>query len=49
MVGCGATNGHLRAGEYQQALEVYSRVVNEFSRRVMIETIRVARCNRAAC
>ncbi|KAJ6512568.1 hypothetical protein C8R45DRAFT_323528 [Mycena sanguinolenta] len=42
-------NTHFRAGEYEKALEIYSNIINQYSKRVMIETIRVARCNHAAC
>ncbi|KAJ7817749.1 hypothetical protein B0H14DRAFT_2841581 [Mycena olivaceomarginata] len=42
-------NTHFRAKEYQKALDIYSDIINQYSKRVMIETIRVSRCNRAAC
>ncbi|KAF8173592.1 hypothetical protein K438DRAFT_1980850 [Mycena galopus ATCC 62051] len=42
-------NIHFRAGEYKKALEIYTSIINTYSKRVMVETIRVARCNRAAC
>ncbi|KAJ7883943.1 hypothetical protein B0H13DRAFT_2046057 [Mycena leptocephala] len=42
-------NAHFRAKEYQRALDLYSTIINQYDDRVMHETIRIARCNRAAC
>ncbi|KAK7006232.1 hypothetical protein R3P38DRAFT_3037446 [Favolaschia claudopus] len=44
-----SANAHFRAKEYQKACDIYSEIIDRFSGRVMIETTRVARCNRAAC
>jgi hypothetical protein len=35
--------------KYQRALDLYSTIINQYDDRVMHETIRIARCNRAAC
>ncbi|KAJ7157615.1 hypothetical protein C8R43DRAFT_1125292 [Mycena crocata] len=42
-------NAHYRAGEHQKALDLYSSIINQYDDRVMINTICIARCNRAAC
>ncbi|KAJ6514726.1 hypothetical protein DFH09DRAFT_252689 [Mycena vulgaris] len=42
-------NAHFRAKEYQAALDLYSSIINQYDDRVMHDTIRIARCNRAAC
>ncbi|KAJ7683648.1 hypothetical protein B0H17DRAFT_29072 [Mycena rosella] len=44
-----AANAHFREKEYQKALDLYSSIINQYDDRVMLDTIRVARCNRAAC
>ncbi|KAJ6466846.1 hypothetical protein C8R45DRAFT_1219202 [Mycena sanguinolenta] len=42
-------NIHFRAGQYEQALEMYTGLINRYSKRPLLETVRLARCNRAAC
>jgi tetratricopeptide (TPR) repeat protein len=42
-------NVHFRAKEYEKALDLYSSIINQYDDRVMINTINIARCNRAAC
>ncbi|KAJ6620047.1 hypothetical protein B0H10DRAFT_2023420 [Mycena sp. CBHHK59/15] len=42
-------NTHFRAKEYQKALDLYTSIINQYDDRVMIDTINVVRCNRAAC
>ncbi|KAJ7111903.1 hypothetical protein C8R44DRAFT_985351 [Mycena epipterygia] len=42
-------NVHFREKDYQKALDLYSSIINQYDDRVMLDTIRIARCNRAAC
>ncbi|KAJ7759387.1 hypothetical protein DFH07DRAFT_817479 [Mycena maculata] len=42
-------NAHFRNKEYQKALDLYSSIINQYDDRVMLDTISIARCNRAAC
>ncbi|KAJ6459465.1 hypothetical protein C8R47DRAFT_1162058 [Mycena vitilis] len=44
-----AANIQFRAGAYQTALDLYSSIITQYDDRVMMETINIARCNRAAC
>ncbi|KAJ7447088.1 hypothetical protein B0H11DRAFT_2083263 [Mycena galericulata] len=42
-------NVHFRNKEYQKAVDLYSSIINQYDDRVMLATISVVRCNRAAC
>ncbi|KAJ7041788.1 hypothetical protein C8F04DRAFT_1078710 [Mycena alexandri] len=42
-------NVHFRAKDYQKALDLYTSIINQYDDRIMLETIAIARCNRAAC
>ncbi|KAJ7767231.1 hypothetical protein B0H16DRAFT_1882592 [Mycena metata] len=44
-----AANALFRAKDYQKALDLYSSIINQYDDRVMLATIAIARCNRAAC